>query len=92
MWNETSVNVPLKPSTTMPEQVRRRVTPVDDREILNAVYRCTPAGTNEVADLVGISRQGAEYRLKTLEEDERIWSKKVGPTRVWMHPRITSQR
>jgi len=70
------------------EQVRRRGTSVGRNEVMNAVYRCTPAGTSEVAELIGVSRQGAEYRLKHLEDDGWIWSKKVGPTRVWIHPRV----
>jgi predicted ArsR family transcriptional regulator len=73
-------------------QVRRRQTPVEDRELLNAVYRHTPAGTQEIADAVGISRQGATYRLDNLEERGVIWCKKVGPTRVWMHPQVTPPR
>lgn len=76
----------------MAEPVRGRFGAVTDREVMNAVYRCTPAGTSEVADLIGISRQGAEYHLKKLEDREWLWSKKVGPTRVWMHPRVTKQR
>ncbi|WP_254544595.1 winged helix-turn-helix transcriptional regulator [Halomarina pelagica] len=68
--------------------LRRRTTPIADRELSNAVYRLTPAGTQEVADLVGISRQGVTYRLRQLEEQELIWSKKVGPTRVWIHPQV----
>lgn len=66
-------------------QVRRRRTATTDREIVRAVYRLTPAGTSEVAEVIGRSRQSAAYRLKRLEEDGPIWSKKVGPTRVWMH-------
>jgi len=73
------------------EQVRRRSSPVSRREVLNAVYRCTPAGTSEVADIIGVSRQGAEHHLKKLEDDGWIWSKKVGPTRVWIHPRVMKE-
>ena len=76
----------------MAEQVRGRNVPVDQGEVVNAVYRCTPAGTSEVAEILGISRQGARYHLEQLEEQDRIWSKKVGRTRVWMHPRVTPSR
>lgn len=68
--------------------LRRRYKPVPLNEIKGAVFRLTPAGTSEVAELVGISRQSAARRLQTLEEKGRIWSKKVGPTTVWMHPKI----
>jgi len=73
------------------EQVRRRRTPTSDQEFSDAVYRLTPAGTSEVAEFVGMSRQAAEYRLKKLEDERRIWSKKVGPTRVWVHSRVMQQ-
>ena len=76
----------------MAEQVRGRYTSVTDQEVMNAVYRCTPAGTTEVAELLGVSRQGAEYHLRKLEERDWIWTKKVGPTRVWVHPRVMKQR
>lgn len=76
----------------MTEPVRRRNTPVDDAEVIRAVYRCTPAGTTEVADRLGVSRQAAAYQLKNLEEAEYIWSKKVGPTRVWLHPLVLDRR
>lgn len=73
-------------------QTRRRRTPVSDSELVDAVLRCTPAGTTEVADIVGVSRQAATYRLENLEEgDAPIWSKKVGPTRVWLHERAITR-
>lgn len=72
-------------------QVRRRRTAVSDREIIEAVYRFTPAGTSEVAEVIGHTRQAAEYRLKHLEETGRIWSKMVGPTRVWVHPDVMAE-
>ncbi|MFC6724217.1 hypothetical protein ACFQE1_07485 [Halobium palmae] len=61
---------------------------VDQREVEQAVYRLAPAGTKEVADLIGISRRSADLHLTLLDRHEKIWSKKVGPTKVWMHPRI----
>lgn len=60
----------------------------DQREVEQAVYRLCPAGTQEVADLIGLSRQATALRLQVLDHREHIWSKKVGPTMVWMHPRI----
>lgn len=67
---------------------RRRYGMADQREVEQAVYRLTPAGTQEVAELIGISRQAAGHRLHALDHHENIWSKKVGPTMVWMHPRV----
>lgn len=67
---------------------RRRYRMADQQEVEQAVYRLTPAGTQEVAELIGISRQCMDARLRALDARENIWSKKVGPTKVWMHPRI----
>lgn len=72
-------------------QARYRQTGPSDQEIIDAVYRLTPAGTSEVAEVIGQSRQAAEYRLKNLEETGPIWSKMVGPTRVWIHRRVMSR-
>ena len=61
---------------------------VDDEAIMDAVKELTPAGTQEVADRIGLTRQATEYRLKNIEERASIpavWSKKIGPTRVWLH-------
>lgn len=71
------------------EQVRRRRTAASDQEYKDAVRRLTPAGTQEVANVIGHSRQAADHRLRKLEDEgTTIWSKKVGPTRVWMHREV----
>lgn len=67
---------------------RRRIRPIQDSDVLDAVYRCTPAGTVEVAEILGVSRPAVLRHLERLEDVDRVWSKKVGPTRVWMHPRV----
>ena len=67
---------------------RRRYKMASQEEVEQAVYRLTPAGTKEVADLIGLSRQCTAHRLRILDRREQIWSKKVGPTLVWMHPRV----
>ena len=69
-------------------EARRRYKMADQKEVEQAVYRLTPAGTQEVADLIGLSRQCTDARLRALDYREKIWSKKVGPTMVWMHPRV----
>jgi len=60
---------------------------VTDDELKEAVKELTPAGTQEVADRVGMTRQATEYRLKQFDDqwNNSVWSKKIGPTRVWMH-------
>lgn len=61
---------------------------VSDDELKTAVKDLTPAATAEVAERVGMSRQGVEYRLKKLEDrydTPWVWSKMIGSTRVWLH-------
>jgi predicted transcriptional regulator len=53
-------------------------------EILAAVHEHAPASTTEVADAVGFARQNANYRLRQLEDEGEVRSKKVGPSLVWM--------
>jgi hypothetical protein len=62
--------------------------PVTDEDLKNAVKQLTPAGTQEVADYVGLSRQGTTDRLSAIEDrysNPWVWSKKIGPTHVWLH-------
>jgi hypothetical protein len=66
----------------------------DDREYVRAVAEHDPAGTTEVAETVGVTRQNADQRLRGLEDDGRLTSKKVGNTLVWSlaadRPPVTS--
>lgn len=54
------------------------------QDVIDAVRKHEPAGTQEVADELGIVRQSADYRLRQLEQDGRVVSKKVGGTLAWM--------
>ncbi|WP_338738399.1 FaeA/PapI family transcriptional regulator [Haloplanus salilacus] len=51
---------------------------------LNAVRDHEPAATSEIADSVGVTRQGADYRLRQLEDEGKVQSKMVGNSLVWM--------
>jgi predicted HTH transcriptional regulator len=65
-----------------PEDGRREVS---DEAILNAVRKLEPkATTTEIAQTAGFqSRQGADYRLRTLKEQGRVASDMVGRTKLW---------
>jgi len=54
-----------------------------DEEYVDAVREHEPAGTKEVADVVGVARQSADYRLRQLEEDGQVESKKIGNSLAW---------
>lgn len=74
MWDYLSTNETKKvPSEAILNVLRRSEDPV--------------LGTNEIAEEIGMSRQGAENRLKELAGDDRVKSKKIGTTWVWgLHP------
>jgi len=57
-----------------------------EEEYFDAIRENTPASTSEVADAVGVTRQGADYRLRQLEEVGKVTSKMVGNSLVWMLP------
>jgi predicted ArsR family transcriptional regulator len=54
-----------------------------DEEVIAAVKKHEPAGTSEVAEVLGIARQSADYRLRQLEERGMVSSKKIGRTLAW---------
>jgi predicted transcriptional regulator len=41
----------------------------DDREYVGAVAEHEPAGTVEIAEAVGVTRQNADQRLRRLEDE-----------------------
>jgi len=55
-----------------------------EEEYFEAIREHAPASTKEIADHVGVTRQGADYRLRELEADEKVKSKMVGNSLVWM--------
>lgn len=56
----------------------------DEEEYLDAIRNNAPASTSEIADAVGVTRQGADYRLRQLEDEGKVTSKMVGNSLVWM--------
>lgn len=54
-----------------------------EEEYLAAIRENAPATTQEVADAVGVTRQGADYRLRRLEEDGLVTKQMVGNTLIW---------
>lgn len=59
---------------------------VSDTDILDAVAENEPASTSEVADSVGLTRQAADHRLRSLFADGRVNKKKIGASLVWFRP------
>lgn len=54
-----------------------------DEEYVEAVRESAPATTQAVADAVGVTRQGADYRLRSLEDDGVVSGDMIGNTLVW---------
>lgn len=62
---------------------------VPDEQILNIFRKSSRVGigTQELADVVGMSRQGVKNRLDDLEDEGRVRSEKIGDVLVWdLHP------
>ena len=63
---------------------RGRYTPEHtEEEVLDAVQAHEPAGTSEVAEELGIKRPSADYRLRQLEEDEKVTKDMIGNSLAW---------
>lgn len=54
-----------------------------DGEFLEAVGQLAPAGTKEIADAVGVTRQNADQRLRRLEDVGLVTSKRIGNSLAW---------
>jgi DNA-binding Lrp family transcriptional regulator len=61
---------------------------VSDDEIIAALHGCDRPvmGTAEVADAIGLSRSGADRRLRALRDEGRVRSHTVGPVLIWWVP------
>ena len=54
-----------------------------EEDYLAAIRENAPATTQQIADAVGVTRQGADYRLRTLREDGKVESELIGNSLVW---------
>jgi len=55
-----------------------------ESEFIQAIESLQPAGTQEIANRVGCSRQNADYRLREFAKDDKVDGKKIGNSLVWM--------
>lgn len=56
---------------------------VSDSDVLEAIEKHEPAATSEVADEIGMTRQGAGNRLKKLLDNKLVNRKMIGSSAVW---------
>jgi len=54
-----------------------------DQQFISAVEENSPASTSEVSNAVGCTSANAYQRLKNLEEEGRVSSKKAGGSLIW---------
>jgi predicted transcriptional regulator len=61
---------------------------IPDEDILSALEDCDPPfqSTSEVAEAVGVTRQGADQRLRELAEEGQVRKAKKGGSLIWWHP------
>lgn len=57
-----------------------------DDDVIEAVGATQPAGTADIAEVLGVKRQGADYRLRTLRAANKVQSQKIGGSLVWTLP------
>jgi GTP-sensing pleiotropic transcriptional regulator CodY len=57
---------------------------VEDADLLAAVDEIEAASTTEVGERVGLTRQAADNRLRQLRDADRVRSKKIGASLVWL--------
>jgi len=57
----------------------------------NVLFR-SDAATSEIGEVLGISRQGADRRLRSLRDAGDVASKKIGASLVWFTPRDRRRR
>ncbi|WP_205628356.1 HNH endonuclease [Haloprofundus marisrubri] len=66
------------------EESRKYSQGFEDEKFLTAIRELGgSAGTSEIAENVGCDRRTAYVRLKDLEEDERVGSRKIGNSLLW---------
>ncbi|NHN58535.1 MULTISPECIES: transcriptional regulator [Halorussus] len=53
------------------------------QDFLEALAELGPSGTTDISDYVGCDRRTAYLKLKSIEEDGEIRSKKVGNSLLW---------
>lgn len=53
------------------------------QEFLDALSELGPSGTTDISSYIGCDRRTAYLKLKTLEEEGKIRSRKVGNSLLW---------
>jgi DNA-binding MarR family transcriptional regulator len=77
----------IVPGKDREEDTGKYSTSYPDSDFLNAIQDLDGlAGTSEIAEEVGCTRRTAYTRLKSIEEDGQVVSRKIGNSLVWSLP------
>ena len=57
-----------------------------EEEYFQAIRTHAHASTMEIAEAAGVTRQGADYRLRQLREDGKVEAQMIGNSLVWSMP------
>lgn len=57
-----------------------------EEDYFEAIRDNAPASTSAIAEAVGVTRQGADYRLRQLREEGKVEAQMVGNSLVWSLP------
>jgi DNA-binding MarR family transcriptional regulator len=53
------------------------------QDFLDALAELGPSGTTDISDYIGCDRRTAYLKLKSLEEEGKVRSKKIGSSLLW---------
>lgn len=53
------------------------------QKFLDALDELGPSGTTDISDYIGCDRRTAYLKLKSLEEEGKVSSKKIGNSLLW---------
>lgn len=68
----------------MPEEPEDGRRTVPEETILNTIQELQPeATTPDIAQEIGLTPQGTGYRLRNLESEGKLESKKIGTANLW---------
>lgn len=77
----------IVPGKDREEESGKYTTSYPDSSFLDAIQQLGGmAGTSEIAEEIGCTRRTAYTRLKSLEEEGQIESRKVGNSLIWKVP------
>ena len=78
---------PNVPGKERDEDSGKYTTSYSDSEFIDAIQKIDGmGGTSEIAEEVGCTRRTAYDRLRELEEREKVKSRKIGSSVVWILP------